>query len=220
MLSSSRTQFAASVGPSTSYARTVVVGDEDASGEDEFPDPPALSPSLLTLTRWPSASTPVLLPSSSLPSSSSRASPASPSRSESPPPHARARSPPLQLKREHVSPPASPPPSPPRRPTKRQRVNVPAPVPNLTKKSRGRRVPRADDQLAPPDAGRKYVCPVPECAKGFSRGEHLKRHTRSIHTNDRPFTCPVAGCLRTFTRHDNLLQHQRAHATPLLVPNT
>jgi len=80
-----------------------------------------------------------------------------------------------------------------RRPLKRARLNAPEPIPNLTKKSRGRRVPRADDAEATNEySARKYICPVPECSKffppvlarlkdswhpagkGFSRGEHLK----------------------------------------------
>ena len=34
-------------------------------------------------------------------------------------------------------------------------------------------------------AGRSFVCVVPGCGKCFVRGEHLKRHVRSIHTNDK-----------------------------------
>lgn len=30
-----------------------------------------------------------------------------------------------------------------------------------------------------------YVCKVEECGKCFSRGEHLKRHIRSIHTHEK-----------------------------------
>jgi hypothetical protein len=124
---------------------------------------------------------------------------------------------------------------------------VPVPVPNLTKKSRGRRVPTAagssmnlmgsdgdaeasgaipgaiagtsdtgaagvsaaganasaagastaaaattngqereaemDDQSPSPE--RTYACQVEGCGKLFHRGEHLKRHIRSIHTHEK-----------------------------------
>jgi len=81
---------------------------------------------------------------------------------------------------------------------------VPVPVPNLTKKSRGRRVPTMssleDLRSAASGAGKKrqsaggksarmYLCDVEGCGKCFARGEHLKRHVRSIHTYEkrRPF---------------------------------
>ena len=75
-----------------------------------------------------------------------------------------------------------------------------------------------------------YMCKVPGCGKCFARGEHLKRHVRSIHTNEkraRPFLCslglcspglcyvahkcPFPGCGKDFSRHDNLGQHMRVH---------
>jgi hypothetical protein len=77
---------------------------------------------------------------------------------------------------------------------------VPIPVPNLTKKSRGRRVPTMssleDIRSAASGAGRKrqsiggksarmYLCEVEGCGKCFARGEHLKRHVRSIHTYEK-----------------------------------
>lgn len=197
--------------PSTSYARTQVDGEDEVGGDGMEECKPAMA--LLSMRGWsPNLSMSMGMGMSmqmhlSLPAPVGGSSSRSPSPFDSPRP---------VLKREPSRSPSSEALA---RPLKRQRVNLPAPVPNLTKKSRGRRVPRADDELAGKDSARKYVCPVPECGKGFSRGEHLKRHTRSIHTNDRPFTCAVKGCNRTFTRHDNLLQHQRAHATPLLVPN-
>lgn len=72
----------------------------------------------------------------------------------------------------------------------RIRTAPPIPVPNLTKKSRGRRVPTAVDDTAEGEAvegrkGRVYVCKVEDCGKCFSRGEHLKRHIRSIHTHEK-----------------------------------
>ena len=75
------------------------------------------------------------------------------------------------------------------------RATLPTPVPNLTKKSRGRRVPtRAGTET--PDAGgdrtdnkRSYVCSVEGCGKCFHRGEHLKRHIRSIHTHEKRESC-------------------------------
>lgn len=79
-------------------------------------------------------------------------------------------------------------------------TSVPIPVPNLTKKSRGRRVPTMssleDLRSAASGAGRKrqgmggksarmYLCEVKGCGKCFARGEHLKRHVRSIHTHEK-----------------------------------
>ncbi|KZT54120.1 hypothetical protein CALCODRAFT_406513, partial [Calocera cornea HHB12733] len=97
----------------------------------------------------------------------------------------------------------------------------PIPVPNLTKKSRGRHVPAmaasriAANQLASGEwraagiKGRTYLCKI--CGKCFQRGEHLKRHVRSIHTHDKPHECQYPGCGKVFSRHDNLHQHMRVH---------
>ncbi|KAH7915746.1 hypothetical protein BJ138DRAFT_1176350 [Hygrophoropsis aurantiaca] len=96
----------------------------------------------------------------------------------------------------------------------RIRTAPPVPVPNLTKKSRGRRVPTAEDaeiERASQKGGRVYVCQVEDCGKCFSRGEHLKRHIRSIHTHEKPFKCPHPSCDKRFNRNDNLLQHLRVH---------
>ncbi|KAH0591448.1 hypothetical protein H2248_001524 [Termitomyces sp. 'cryptogamus'] len=75
-------------------------------------------------------------------------------------------------------------------PSSKLRANLPIPVPNLTKKSRGRRVPTklgndAGTPANPKDATRIYVCKVENCGKCFHRGEHLKRHIRSIHTHEK-----------------------------------
>ncbi|KAF8722198.1 hypothetical protein AX14_009966 [Amanita brunnescens Koide BX004] len=118
-------------------------------------------------------------------------------------------------------------------PSRTRRAPVPVPVPNLIKKSRGRKVPYVPalrggegigegvpvasvatltpsrrrgrrittatggrggsavqdpdgDQLHAPDTEeRTFVCMVPGCGKCFVRGEHLKRHIRSIHTDDK-----------------------------------
>ena len=87
-------------------------------------------------------------------------------------------------------------------------ISVPVPVPNLTKKSRGRRVPTVasieyggsgrgrhggDDGEFDSGGGRRggskgvrmYTCKVTGCGKCFARGEHLKRHVRSIHTYEK-----------------------------------
>jgi len=69
----------------------------------------------------------------------------------------------------------------------RSRASLPTPIPNLTKKSRGRRVPTqvsTDPDLNQNDT-RLYVCSVEGCGKCFHRGEHLKRHIRSIHTHEK-----------------------------------
>ncbi|KAF8662804.1 hypothetical protein AX16_001086 [Volvariella volvacea WC 439] len=95
-------------------------------------------------------------------------------------------------------------------------IPLPVPIPNLTKKSRGRKVPyvapitsagefygsvpvaegegvstgkgrvrrkRGDGGESGKHGGRDFVCP--ECGKCFIRGEHLKRHVRSIHTHEK-----------------------------------
>ncbi|KAJ8085198.1 hypothetical protein PM082_003992 [Marasmius tenuissimus] len=97
------------------------------------------------------------------------------------------------------------------------RATLPTPVPNLTKKSRGRRVPTRVGAETPNSGGdrtddkRSYVCSVEGCGKCFHRGEHLKRHIRSIHTHEKPFKCTFANCDKFFNRHDNLLQHIKVH---------
>lgn len=63
---------------------------------------------------------------------------------------------------------------------------IPVAVPNLTKKARGRQVPTTKEALLKPGiTGRSYACKVESCRKVFTRSEHLKRHIRSIHTNER-----------------------------------
>ncbi|KAF9264040.1 hypothetical protein L218DRAFT_863906 [Marasmius fiardii PR-910] len=70
----------------------------------------------------------------------------------------------------------------------RGRRSQPVPVPNLTKKSRGRKVPVSREEVETPldsaklSGERRYVCTVDGCGKCFVRGEHLKRHVRSLHT--------------------------------------
>ncbi|EMG49780.1 hypothetical protein G210_5389 [Candida maltosa Xu316] len=51
--------------------------------------------------------------------------------------------------------------------------------------------------------------PCNECDKQFKRSEHLKRHQRSVHSNDRPFPCKY--CDKKFSRSDNLAQHLKTH---------
>ncbi|KAF8602315.1 hypothetical protein BDV93DRAFT_444416, partial [Ceratobasidium sp. AG-I] len=98
----------------------------------------------------------------------------------------------------------------------RSRVAAPVPVEGLTKKSRGRRVPTANNTAGEGDIlTRMFACTVDGCGKCFHRGEHLKRHIRSIHTNERPHSCPEPDCQKTFSRHDNLIQHMKTHGRTL-----
>ena len=83
----------------------------------------------------------------------------------------------------------------------------------ITKRSRGRRVPSKPEEMNNlGKSGKVYTCKVPGCGKCFKRSEHLKRHVRSIHTDEKPFMCPFPNCHKRFSRHDNLNQHARVHA--------
>ncbi|KAF7347146.1 hypothetical protein MVEN_01469000 [Mycena venus] len=115
---------------------------------------------------------------------------------------------------------------------------VPIPVPNLTKKSRGRRVPTVQSLYggqgdfgrrpsnAKSAAARLYTCKVPGCGKCFARGEHLKRHVRSIHTYEKreclrlrlltpPPFLPAAA---VFYHHDSGFANARTHSPQMPVP--
>lgn len=59
------------------------------------------------------------------------------------------------------------------------------------------------------DPSKTFVCTL--CSRRFRRQEHLKRHYRSLHTEEKPFEC--VDCGKKFSRSDNLAQHTRTHAT-------
>ena len=85
----------------------------------------------------------------------------------------------------------------------RSRATLPTPIPNLTKKSRGRRVPTQEVSRSPTDQKdiRLYICEVEGCGKRFHRGEHLKRHIRSIHTHEKRELTPPP------TPHDDICRN-------------
>lgn len=58
------------------------------------------------------------------------------------------------------------------------------------------------------DASKQFVCSY--CLRRFRRQEHLKRHFRSLHTNEKPFDCTLCG--KKFSRSDNLAQHIKTHS--------
>jgi len=81
-----------------------------------------------------------------------------------------------------------------------------------TKSAKGGRV--TEIQVNPkPGPQRTYVCQVDGCEKAFRRGEHLKRHIRSLHTHEKPERCTYPGCGKEFSRKDNMQQHLKIHAT-------
>ena len=69
------------------------------------------------------------------------------------------------------------------------KIEIPIPVPGLTKNSRGRCVPKKTEGFVE-DGSRPFWCHVQDCDKLFSRGEHLKRHILSIHTQAKRETLP------------------------------
>lgn len=75
---------------------------------------------------------------------------------------------------------------------------------------------RGRKQSLTEDPSKTFVCHL--CNRRFRRQEHLKRHYRSLHTQDKPFKCLECG--KQFSRSDNLSQHQRTHGSgsfPLTV---
>jgi hypothetical protein len=66
---------------------------------------------------------------------------------------------------------------------------------------------------------RHYVCPEygrPDahgrrCDGTFIRPEHLRRHVKTVHGEERPFRCKVPQCERPFSRGDNLRDHYWTH---------
>lgn len=66
---------------------------------------------------------------------------------------------------------------------------------------------RGRKQSLTDDPSKTFVCTL--CSRRFRRQEHLKRHYRSLHTQDKPFEC--TDCGKKFSRSDNLAQHARTH---------
>ncbi|KAF9141936.1 hypothetical protein BGX30_003745 [Mortierella sp. GBA39] len=80
------------------------------------------------------------------------------------------------------------------------------PSPSLATKARTRRA-----SLSPDGTTRVFTCMIDACSRQFKRSEHLKRHVRSVHTQEKPFRCPYENCPKRFSRSDNLNQHVRIH---------
>ena len=74
---------------------------------------------------------------------------------------------------------------------------------------------RGRKQSLTEDPSKTFVCEL--CNRRFRRQEHLKRHYRSLHTQDKPFECPDCG--KKFSRSDNLAQHARTHGSGAIVMN-
>jgi len=72
---------------------------------------------------------------------------------------------------------------------------------------------RGRKQSLTEDPSKTFVCEL--CNRRFRRQEHLKRHYRSLHTQDKPFEC--TDCGKKFSRSDNLAQHARTHGSGAIV---
>ncbi|KAJ5583036.1 Zinc finger C2H2 [Penicillium sp. DV-2018c] len=72
---------------------------------------------------------------------------------------------------------------------------------------------RGRKQSLTEDPSKTFVCTL--CSRRFRRQEHLKRHYRSLHTQDKPFECHECG--KKFSRSDNLAQHARTHGGGSIV---
>ncbi|KAF4594825.1 cutinase g-box binding protein [Ophiocordyceps camponoti-floridani] len=74
---------------------------------------------------------------------------------------------------------------------------------------------RGRKQSLTEDPSKTFVCDL--CNRRFRRQEHLKRHYRSLHTQEKPFECNECG--KKFSRSDNLAQHARTHTGGAIVMN-
>lgn len=74
---------------------------------------------------------------------------------------------------------------------------------------------RGRKQSLTEDPSKTFVCEL--CNRRFRRQEHLKRHYRSLHTQEKPFECHECG--KKFSRSDNLAQHSRTHGAGHIVMN-
>lgn len=74
---------------------------------------------------------------------------------------------------------------------------------------------RGRKQSLTEDPSKTFVCDI--CNRRFRRQEHLKRHYRSLHTQEKPFEC--SDCGKKFSRSDNLAQHARTHGSGAIVMN-
>jgi len=72
---------------------------------------------------------------------------------------------------------------------------------------------RGRKQSLTEDPSKTFVCDL--CNRRFRRQEHLKRHYRSLHTQEKPFECHECG--KKFSRSDNLAQHARTHGSGAIV---
>lgn len=72
---------------------------------------------------------------------------------------------------------------------------------------------RGRKQSLTEDPSKAFVCEI--CNRRFRRQEHLKRHYRSLHTEDKPFECHECG--KKFSRSDNLSQHARTHGSGAIL---
>lgn len=72
---------------------------------------------------------------------------------------------------------------------------------------------RGRKQSLTEDPSKTFVCDL--CNRRFRRQEHLKRHYRSLHTQEKPFEC--GDCGKKFSRSDNLSQHARTHGAGSMV---
>ncbi|KAH0542061.1 hypothetical protein FGG08_003526 [Glutinoglossum americanum] len=53
----------------------------------------------------------------------------------------------------------------------------------------------------------QHECDI--CHSTFARAEHLSRHKRTVHSQEKKFQCDICG--KTCSRSDNLRQHRKTH---------
>ncbi|KAG8936204.1 zf-C2H2 Zinc finger, C2H2 type [Tulasnella sp. 418] len=93
-------------------------------------------------------------------------------------------------------------------PSTRGRGKKLAPLKKMSRRSSANSVGKKAEE--PSDPSRPHVCPI--CFGTFARSEHLKRHLRSLHSENKPNVCEYPGCGKTFSRKDNLRQHMQTHS--------